>query len=63
ADVESRVASALLADSSFFIGEEVARLGAAKLASGEGAPLGSLAPLYIRPAEAERLRADEPGPA
>lgn len=61
--VESRAPSAVLADPSFFIGEEVARLGGAKLARGEGAPLGSLAPLYIRPAEAERSRGNESRPA
>jgi tRNA threonylcarbamoyladenosine biosynthesis protein TsaB len=59
AAVASRVPSAVLADPSFFIGEEVARLGEMKLARGEGALLGSLAPLYIRPAEAERNRAED----
>jgi tRNA threonylcarbamoyladenosine biosynthesis protein TsaB len=63
AEVESRVPSALLADPSYFLGEEVARLGGAKLARGEAAALGSLAPLYVRPAEAERLRANESRPA
>jgi tRNA threonylcarbamoyladenosine biosynthesis protein TsaB len=55
-EVESHAAGAFLADSSFFIGEEVARIGRAKLEVGEAAPLGGLAPLYIRPAEAERRR-------
>jgi tRNA threonylcarbamoyladenosine biosynthesis protein TsaB len=59
AAVESRIPSAGLADPSFFISEEVARLGLAKLARGGRAPLGSLAPLYIRPAEAERGREEE----
>lgn len=43
-----------IAAPSFFIAEEVARLGAAKLAAGEHAPLGGLDALYIRPSEAER---------
>lgn len=55
-EVEPHAASAFLADPSFFLGEEIARLGMAKLEAGEAAPLGSLAPLYIRPAEAERTR-------
>jgi len=58
-EVEIHAPDAFLADSSFFIGEEVARLGGAKLEAGDAAPLGSLAPLYIRPAEAERRRAPE----
>jgi tRNA threonylcarbamoyladenosine biosynthesis protein TsaB len=57
--VETHAPDAFLADPSFFIGEEVARLGKAKLEAGDAAPLGSLAPLYIRPAEAERNRAPE----
>jgi tRNA threonylcarbamoyladenosine biosynthesis protein TsaB len=57
--VEIHAPGAFLADPSFFIGEEVARLGRAKLEAGDAAPLGSLAPLYIRPAEAERNRALE----
>lgn len=57
--VEVHAPDAFLADPSFFIGEEVARLGKAKLEAGEAAPLGSLAPLYIPPAEAERNRANE----
>ena len=59
AEVETHAAGAFLADPSFFIGEEVARLGSAKLEAGNAAPLGGLAPLYIRPAEAERNRALE----
>ncbi len=55
-EVEPHAAAAFLADPSFFLGEEIARLGMAKLEAGEAAPLGSLAPLYIRPAEAERTR-------
>jgi tRNA threonylcarbamoyladenosine biosynthesis protein TsaB len=57
--IEIHASGAFCADGSFFIGEEVARLGAARLEAGEAAPLGSLAPLYIRPAEAERNRALE----
>jgi len=57
--IEIHAPGAFCADASFFIGEEVARLGAARLGAGEAAPLGSLAPLYIRPAEAERDRALE----
>ncbi len=45
---------AFIADPSFFLGEEVARLGKAMLEAGEAAPLGSLAPLYISSAEAKR---------
>jgi tRNA threonylcarbamoyladenosine biosynthesis protein TsaB len=48
-----------LSDPSFFLAEEVARLGGAKLEAGEAAPLGGLAPLYVRPAEAERARSLE----
>lgn len=57
--VETHAPAAFLGDPSFFIGEEVARLGKAKLEAGDVAPLGSLAPLYIRPAEAERNRAPD----
>ena len=60
-EVETHAPGAFLADPSFFIGEEVARLGKARLEAGDAAPLGSLAPLYIRPAEAERSRALEAG--
>jgi len=46
-----------IAAPSFFIGEEVARLGAEALAGGSrGAPLGGLDALYIRSSEAERRR-------
>ncbi len=55
-EVAIHAPGSFLADASFFIGEEVARLGEAKLEAGEAAPLGALAPLYIRPAEAERTR-------
>jgi tRNA threonylcarbamoyladenosine biosynthesis protein TsaB len=55
-EVEAHAAGAFLADPSFFIGEEVARLGTAELEAGNTAPLGGLTPLYIRPAEAERNR-------
>ncbi len=57
--VDIHAPGAILADRSFFIGEEVARVGEAKLEAGDPAPLGSLAPLYIRPTEAERNRANE----
>jgi hypothetical protein len=43
-----------MADASFFLAEEVARIGEAKLAAGGSAPLGGLTPIYIRPPEAER---------
>ncbi len=52
--VEIHAPGAFVADPSLFIGEELARLGRAKLEAGDAASLGSLAPLYIRPAEAER---------
>jgi tRNA threonylcarbamoyladenosine biosynthesis protein TsaB len=58
--IEAHARGALVADPSFFIGEEIARLGLKKLEAGENAALGSLAPLYIRPAEAERNRILEP---
>ncbi|HSF15441.1 MAG TPA: tRNA (adenosine(37)-N6)-threonylcarbamoyltransferase complex dimerization subunit type 1 TsaB [Vicinamibacteria bacterium] len=45
-----------LADASFFLAEEVARLGAGRLARGEAAPLGGLEALYVRPSEAERTQ-------
>ncbi|HXV59286.1 MAG TPA: tRNA (adenosine(37)-N6)-threonylcarbamoyltransferase complex dimerization subunit type 1 TsaB [Vicinamibacteria bacterium] len=45
-----------LADASFFLAEEVARLGTERLARGESAPLGGLEALYVRPSEAERNR-------
>ncbi len=53
-DALAHAPEAFVADPSYFIGEEVARLGTMKIESGEAAPLGSLVPLYIRPAEAER---------
>ena len=59
-EVAIHAPGAFLAAPSLFIGEEVARLGVAMLEAGEAAPLGSLAPLYIRPADAERNRALEP---
>jgi tRNA threonylcarbamoyladenosine biosynthesis protein TsaB len=43
-----------VAEPSFFIAEEVARLGAKHLEAGQRAPLGGLDALYIRPSEAER---------
>jgi tRNA threonylcarbamoyladenosine biosynthesis protein TsaB len=54
--VASRFPRSRTADRSFFLAEEVGRLGAAKLAAGEGASLGSLHALYIRPSDAERSR-------
>jgi tRNA threonylcarbamoyladenosine biosynthesis protein TsaB len=56
-EIRLQAPEAQVADSSFFLGEEVARLGGAKLEAGGAAPLGTLAPLYLRPAEAERARA------
>jgi tRNA threonylcarbamoyladenosine biosynthesis protein TsaB len=52
--IERSVAGARMADSSFFIAEEVARIGEAKLLAGGAAALGALTPIYIRPPEAER---------
>ena len=43
-----------IAAPSFFIAEEIARLGALRLDAGERAPLGGLDALYIRPSGAER---------
>jgi tRNA A37 threonylcarbamoyladenosine modification protein TsaB len=60
AAIESRFPRAFVAEGSFFLAEEIARIGAAKLSRGEAAPLGSLEALYIRPAEAERNRAVDP---
>jgi tRNA threonylcarbamoyladenosine biosynthesis protein TsaB len=51
--IQAHARDAFLCDPSFFIAEEVARLGEARIESGEAAPLGSLAPLYVRRAEAE----------
>lgn len=53
-----------IADPSFFVAEEIARIGAARLDAGERVPLGGLDALYVRPSEAERNRArsDEEGP-
>jgi tRNA threonylcarbamoyladenosine biosynthesis protein TsaB len=52
-EIEALAGAALLADASFFLAEEIARLGAARIAKGDAAALGSLAPLYVRRAEAE----------
>lgn len=46
-----------LADASFFLAEEVARLGETRLGRGEAAPLGGVEPIYLRRPEAERERA------
>lgn len=45
-----------IAEPSFFLAEDVARIGAGKLARGERAPLGGLDALYLRAPEAERQR-------
>jgi tRNA threonylcarbamoyladenosine biosynthesis protein TsaB len=51
--IEPHARNAFIADSSFFIAEEIARLGSARLEAGDAASLGTLAPLYVRRAEAE----------
>jgi tRNA threonylcarbamoyladenosine biosynthesis protein TsaB len=43
-----------VADASFFLAEEVARLGESRLARGEKAILGGVTAIYLRPSEAER---------
>ncbi len=52
--VASRWGTSILADRSFFLGEEIARLGAVELEAGRSAKLGGLEALYIRPSDAER---------
>jgi tRNA threonylcarbamoyl adenosine modification protein YeaZ len=52
--IERSAPGVRMADASFFLAEEVARIGEAKLAAGGSAPLGGLTPIYIRPPEAER---------
>ncbi len=52
-EIEAHAPNAMVSDPSFFIAEEVARLGAEKILTGDAASLGSLAPLYVRRAEAE----------
>lgn len=54
--VLDRFPRALLGEASFFAAEEIARLGAARIAAGERAELGGLDALYVRPSEAERNR-------
>lgn len=51
---ESLPPTVTIAEPSLFIAEEIARLGARKLAAGERAPLGGLDALYIRSSDAER---------
>jgi tRNA threonylcarbamoyladenosine biosynthesis protein TsaB len=51
--IETHARNAFLAPASFFIAEEIARLGRARLEAGDAASLGSLAPLYVRRADAE----------
>src|SRR5262245_52028805 len=46
-EIEANAGDAFLSDASFFIAEEVARLGAARIEAGDAAALGSLAPLYV----------------
>lgn len=53
--------SVIIAEPSLFIAEEIARLGARKLAAGERAPLGGLDALYIRSSDAERHLAHTSG--
>ncbi|MGH9332963.1 MAG: tRNA threonylcarbamoyladenosine biosynthesis protein TsaB, partial [Vicinamibacteria bacterium] len=60
AEIEARFPSAVVPEPSFFLAEEVGRIGGGKLERGEVAPLGSLGALYIRPPEAERNRALDP---
>jgi tRNA threonylcarbamoyladenosine biosynthesis protein TsaB len=55
-EIEANAGDAFLCDASFFIADEVARLGAARFEDGNAAALGSLAPLYVRRAEAELKR-------
>lgn len=55
-EIEAHAQNAMVSDASFFIAEEVARLGGARILAGDAAPLGSLAPLYVRRAEAELKR-------
>ncbi|HJS74971.1 MAG TPA: tRNA (adenosine(37)-N6)-threonylcarbamoyltransferase complex dimerization subunit type 1 TsaB [Vicinamibacteria bacterium] len=51
--IRAHAREAFLADSSFFLADEIARLGGARMEAGEAAALGSLAPLYVRRADAE----------
>jgi tRNA threonylcarbamoyladenosine biosynthesis protein TsaB len=51
--IRAHAPEAFLADSSFFLAEEIARLGGARIEGGEAAALGSLTPLYVRRADAE----------
>ncbi len=55
-EIEAHARSAMVSDASFFIAGEVARLGRDRILAGDAAPLGSLAPLYVRRAEAELKR-------
>ncbi len=51
------------AASSFFLAEEVARLGSERLEKGSSAPLGSLEAIYLRPSDAEMARQKKPSSA
>jgi tRNA threonylcarbamoyladenosine biosynthesis protein TsaB len=51
--VRSRFPGAILPEPSFFLAEEVARLGREKLETSDAAALGSLTALYIRPSDSE----------
>ncbi len=53
---KQRFGGNLVVDDSFFIAEEVARIGWARLLSGETDELGELRALYVRPSEAEIAR-------
>ena len=50
-----------VAEPSFFIAEEIARLGTRKLEAGERAPLGGLDAFYIRPSEGNPADKHKPG--
>jgi tRNA threonylcarbamoyladenosine biosynthesis protein TsaB len=52
-EIEAHAKNAMVSDASFFIAEEVARLGGARILAGDAASLGSLAPLYVRRSDAE----------
>jgi tRNA threonylcarbamoyladenosine biosynthesis protein TsaB len=52
----SRLGEAVVAEESFFLAEEVGRLGLSRLEAGQDSRLGTLEALYIRPSEAEKSR-------
>jgi tRNA threonylcarbamoyladenosine biosynthesis protein TsaB len=61
--VTSRFGETVVAEPSFFLAEEVGRLGLARLEAGLGSPLGALEALYLRPSDAERNRGAAAAPA